>query len=417
VPGQPYPLDELLGIIVGALGGAAVGLEREWSGHARGPEARFAGLRTFTLIGGLGGLGGWMWGRGLGPPALVVAAGCAGLIITAYAAAARRHIDATTEMAALIVLSAGLMAGAGYLALASGTVALTALLLIEKTRLHGLVARIDDESLRAGLRFAVMAMVVLPLLPAGPYGPYGAIRPRELWLLVLFFSGLSFLGYIARRAVGETHGDVVAGLLGGIVSSTSVTLTFARASRSTEGGASLGAGAVAACTVMFGRVVLAVAVLHPPLARAVVPYVALPFMVGIAAIVAGLRLRDPGTAAPATSRNPLALAAALQMAVLFQFVLIGIHIVRDVWGTGGMLVSGALVGLTDMDALTLSMSRQASAGLDLDTAARATAVGTVANGVLKLLIAVALGRRGFRVVAGLGIAAIVAAGLVALFVW
>jgi len=142
-------MSELLGIIVGALGGAAVGLEREWSGHASGPDARFAGLRTFTLIGGLGGLSGWMWGRGLGPLALVVSAGGAGLIITAYAAASRRRVDATTESAALIVLTAGLMAGAGFLALASGTVALTALLLLEKTRLHALVARLDDESLRA----------------------------------------------------------------------------------------------------------------------------------------------------------------------------------------------------------------------------------------------------------------------------
>lgn len=412
-----YPMSELLGIIVGALGGAAVGLEREWSGHASGPDARFAGLRTFTLIGGLGGLSGWMWGRGLGPLALVVSAGGAGLIITAYAAASRRRVDATTETAALIVLTAGLMAGAGFLALASGTVALTALLLLEKTRLHALVARLDDESLRAGLRFAVMAVVILPLLPAGPYGPYGSVRPRELWMLVLFFSGLSFLGYIARRAVGTTRGDVVAGLLGGVVSSTSVTLTFARTSRSTEASSPLGAGVVAACTVMYIRVLVAVAVLHLPLVGPLVPYLALPFAVGIAATFAGLRLRDDSASAPPGSRNPLALAAALQMAVLFQVVLLAINVVRDAWGSGGVLISGALLGLTDMDALTISMSRQAVEGLDLHTAARAVAVGTVANAALKLLIAIGIGRNGLRLVAASGILAIGLAGTVALVLW
>lgn len=411
------PMSELLGIIVGALGGAAVGLEREWSGHARGPGARFAGLRTFTLIGGLGGLSGWMWARGLGPLALVAAAGGAGLIVVAYAAASRREVDATTETAALIVLTAGLLAGAGYLALASGVVALTALLLLEKTRLHALVARLDDESLRAGLRFAVMAIVILPLLPTGPYGPYGAVRPRELWILVLFFSGLSFLGYIARRAVGTAHGDAVAGLLGGIVSSTSVTLTFARTSRGTGGSSSLGAGTVAACTVMYLRVLVAVAVLHLPLVRALVPYVLPPLVVGVIATFAGLRVRQGSTPAPPAPRNPLALAAALQMALLFQLVLLAINLVRDQWGSGGVLVSGALLGLTDMDALTISMARHATTGLDLGTAARALAVGTISNAALKLLIAVGIGRDGFRWVAAAGILAIGVAGSVALVLW
>ena len=104
------------------------------------------------------------------------------------------------------------------------------LLLVEKSRLHSVVQRIDDVGLRSGVRFAVMALVVLPLLPVGPYGPFGGIRPRELWALVLFFTGLSFTGYLARRVAGPDHGYLVTGLLGGLVSSTNVTLTFARAS-------------------------------------------------------------------------------------------------------------------------------------------------------------------------------------------
>lgn len=124
-----------------------------------------------------------------------------------YIARSRQDVDGTTEAAALVVLAAGVLAGIGSLRIASGIVAILTLLLVEKSRLHALVQRIDDVGLRSGARFAVMALVILPLLPEGPYGPLGGVRPRELWALVLFFSGLSFAGYIARRAVGPAVPD------------------------------------------------------------------------------------------------------------------------------------------------------------------------------------------------------------------
>ena len=135
-------------------------------------------------------------------------------------------------MAAFVVLTAGVIAGMHELRLASATIALTTLLLVEKSRLHSVVKRIDDAGMREGFRFAVMAVVILPILPTGPYGPLVGIRPRQLWAMVLFFSGISFAGYIARKSVGPNRGYPIAGMLGGIVSSTNVTLSFARASRS-----------------------------------------------------------------------------------------------------------------------------------------------------------------------------------------
>lgn len=161
-----------------------------------------------------------VWKAGCGPNELQVLAalllaGTAALIVAAYMAASRAEVDGTTEMAALVVLAAGVVAGLHELRLASATIAVTTLLLVEKSRLHKIVERIDDASLRAGLRFAVMAVVILPILPAGPYGPLGGIRPRQLWAMVLFFSGLSFAGYIARRWMGSKRGYPIAGLLGG----------------------------------------------------------------------------------------------------------------------------------------------------------------------------------------------------------
>ena len=165
----------------------------------------------------------------------VLLAAAAALVVAAYAAASRTDIDATTEVSALVVLAAGVTAGLGQLRFSSAIIAVTTLVLIEKSALHRFAARLDDEGLRAAVRFAVMAAVVLPLLPVGPYGPLDTVRPRELWLLVLFFSALSFAGYLARRAVGPRHGYSVAGLLGGLISSTSVTFTFARLSRTNAG--------------------------------------------------------------------------------------------------------------------------------------------------------------------------------------
>lgn len=154
--------------------------------------------------------------------------------MAAYVAASRRHVDGTTEVTALVVLAAGLLAGTGAIVLASALFVVTTLLLVEKPRLHSIVARIDDAGLRAGVRFAVMAIVILPLLPRGPLGPLGAVRPRQLWFFVLLFSGLSFAGYLVRRVVGTERGYSVAGLLGGFLSSTAVAFTFARTSRENQ---------------------------------------------------------------------------------------------------------------------------------------------------------------------------------------
>ena len=184
----------------------------------------------------------------------------------AYIAASRQDIDATTEVSALVVLAAGVLAGIGAFRLASAIIALETLLLVEKSRLHALVQRIDDTGLRSGVRFAVMALVILPLLPEGPYGPFGGFRPRELWMLVLFFSALSFLGYVARRIAGPGHGYLATGFLGGLVSSTNVTFTFARLSRREAAvERALAFGAVAGNAVLYPRVVVATAVLNPDL--------------------------------------------------------------------------------------------------------------------------------------------------------
>ncbi|MGH9532215.1 MAG: MgtC/SapB family protein [Terriglobales bacterium] len=410
-------IETVAGLLTATLGGAAVGLERQWSGHASGPEARFAGIRTFTLLGGMAGLAGWLWSVHFELFAAILLTAAAALVVAAYASSSRQNVEATTEVAALVVLTAGLVAGIGHLRLASAIFATTVLLLAEKSQLHSLVARLDDVSLRAGIRFAVMAVVILPLLPEGPYGPWGGIRPRLLWILTLFFSGLSFGGYLARRMVGDRLGYPLAGLIGGMVSSTNVTFTFARLSRDQRDvRGPLAQGVVAASTVLFLRILTATTVLNAPLTRALLPYFVAPFAVGIVTLLPLLRRSGSQHSPPKVIKNPLQLREALQMALLFQLVLLGVHAMQNRFGDAGLLASAAVLGLTDMDALTISMARSTAGGALVEVAAQAIVIGIISNSVLKTLLAVVLGRGKFRLQAG-GVLLAMTLALVASLVW
>ena len=393
-------LSDIVSLVIAALGGAAVGLERQWSGHADGPDARFAGIRTFTMLGAIGGFSGWLWSAGITIPAAILLAGAVALVAAAYVAGSRQAIDGTTEVAALVVLAAGIFAGIGSIRLASAIIAIAALLLVEKSRLHAAVKRIDDIGLRSAVRFAVMALVVLPLLPAGPYGPFGGVHPRELWALVLFFSGLSFAGHVVQRLAGPGQGYLVLGLLGGLVSSTNVTFTFARMSRLEPlVDRAVAFGAVAANAMLYPRVLFATAVLNPAVISPLLLYLLPPALVAALAAAAGMR-RPSAAATELPQRNPLQLVAALQMAVLFQGVLMATHAIREFWGASGVFTSAAVLGLTDVDALTVSMARDVADAMSPAVAATAIAIGVLANTVMKLGLALVLGSRRFKMITG-----------------
>jgi len=408
---------QLIGILIAALGGLAVGLEREWSGHASGPHARFAGVRTFTLLGILSGLSGWLWIEHFEVLAAVLLSGAAGLVVAAYVAASRHEVEATTEVAALVVLAAGLAAGLGSWALAGGTIAVMTLLLVEKSRIHDIARKLDDTSLRAAVRFGVMAVVILPLLPEGPFGPGAGFRPRTLWVAVLIFSGLSFAGYLARKGLSDTLGYPVAGLLGGLMSSTGVTFSFSRLSRTqAKAGGPLAVGVIGACTVLFLRVLVATATLNSALAAAAAPYFVVPFVVGVAATAAIWRLGGQVEDKEPEVRNPLQFWNSIQMAVVFQIVLYLMHWFHGKFGDRGLLATGAILGLTDVDALTLSMARGIQA-TDWSVAAQALSVGILSNTCLKAAVALILGKGRFRLLTAAGLGAIGAAIVISILIF
>ena len=422
-------LDLSLGfdLLVAALVGLAVGLEREWSGHAVGPDARFAGLRTFTLLGAIGGFGGWFLRMEQPVAAACLLAGAALFISVAYAATMRRPgttADGTTEVSAILVLAMGAASGLGHRTIASAAGSVVVVLLAEKLALRRALQRIDATELRATLQFAVMALVVLPLLPDRAFGPFNAFQPRQLWTVVLLFSALNFAGYIARRTIGESRGLGITGLLGGLVSSTAVTLNFSRRSREEPSlAAPLAFGVAAACTVLLLRVMVIATALQSTIFAELLPLLAPSFAVGLVVLLVALwrerGIRPTSTSAedatgtvgapeaahhPVSPRhprhnglhNPLALGISIQMAVAFQLVLFVIAWVHATVGDPGVLLSAGLLGLTDMDALTLSMSRLAADTNQTHVAALAIGIGMLANTLLKVSLAVVLGSATYR---------------------
>jgi uncharacterized membrane protein (DUF4010 family) len=387
-------------LAIAGLVGAAVGIEREWSSPPSGSEGRFAGLRTFFLLGLLGGASGILYTLALPSAAAVLLAGGAALIIAAYVMKVRAHpklIDGTTEMAALVVLGLTLLAGLGYLALAGGCVALVVLALGEKNRLHGWVHRIDQVEMRAGLQFLVLALVVLPLLPAGPYPALLGFQPRVLWMIVLLLSGLSFAGYMAHQLVGPTKGYGVTGIIGGFISSTAVTLQFSRLSRAhPKQGVGLALGVIGACTVLPLRVFVVSTALSLKVGWALIPYLLPVFLVGALLLTLGLRYAPAGEAEGAGDKSPLRFRAALLMALAFQLSMFALDYTRAHWGERGLIGSAIFLGLTDVDALTVSMSRMAD-GTDIAAlAALGIAIGIASNTVFKLGIAGVVGTASFR---------------------
>ena len=400
-PAFPDSIDTAIRLAVAGLVGLAVGIERERSGHASGPGQHFAGTRTLLLIGLLGGLGGLFVAYGAAPVGTSLVAAGALLTVVAYVLSARRTTphtaDGTTEAAALVVLALGMLAGGGALRLASGTGAVVVLALAEKRRLHSWVTRLDPVEMRAALQFAVLALVVLPLLPATLATPVGALTPRGTWIFVLIISALNFSGHVARRLIGAERGYTLTGALGGVVSSTAVTMDFARESQhDMTHGAAYATGVVAACTVLAPRLFIVLLVLNHEVAMASVRYLVAPLLVGaLLTLWIGRLKHAPRAAAAPAAESPLRLGTALQMAAAFQLVLLVMVFVRRQYGDAGVYTSAALFGATDVDALAVAMTRTGDSTFSA-VAGRAIAVGIASNTVLKLGISLVVGRGVFR---------------------
>jgi uncharacterized membrane protein (DUF4010 family) len=286
------------GFAIALLIGLLVGIEREHK--RRSGELGTGGVRTFVLIAEAGALGAWL-ALALGSAWIFVGIGAlvTALIVAGYLAETRadpRSIGLTTEISALIVYLLGGAAVTEARELAVALAIATSAVLAFKQPMHGLVERLGRDDIQAGLKLLIASFIVLPVLPRHAVDPWGVLNPYEIWLLVVLISTLSLAGYAATRILGPERGLVLTGIAGGLVSSTAVTLGFARQSR--ERGAvpdALAAGLLLAWTVMFVRIAVEVAVVHRPLlARLALPLGLM--TVAVLAVVVVLRPRKDATA-------------------------------------------------------------------------------------------------------------------------
>lgn len=370
-------------LLVALAIGLLVGLEREWRKQDADDHARM-GIRTFGLIGLLGGLSGALQDS-LGPwlaPASVLALTIL-LINDRRTSGKDRAIslneDMTTLVAALATMLLGLLATTGAIELAVACAVIIVALLYLKPTLHRLVSKLTETELKATVRFLVISLVILPVLPDKGYGPYEAFNPRSTWLLVVMISAMSFIGYFAIRALGAAVGVLATGLFGGMASSTATTITFAKlAGEEPAQGRIFAAGAILANAVMALRVLVLTAVLAPSLAMAL----ALPL--GLAATVAAVFVaviwygtRHGKLASEMALSNPFELTQAIKFALLLTVIQIMERVLSDKFGEAGLYVLAAITGLADLDAITLSVARDVPGEPE------------VMRGVIAILIAVA----------------------------
>lgn len=401
-----------------ALGlGLLVGLQREWA------HREVAGIRTFGLIALLGCTAGllspvltpWIVPAGLlGVAALVVVGGVVRM------RAGETDWGITTEVATLVIYVVGAVVGLGFEIPGVVLGATVALLLQWKVPMHAVVRSLNEGDVRAIFQFVLLALVVLPLLPDESFGPYGVLNPFRIWLMVVLVVGISIGSYMSHRILGERGGVLVAGLLGGMISSTATTVSYAR--QAGERPTLVPAAAVVvvlASVVMFARVTGEVAVVAPEeLATMGPPLVimGLGLVVAAGVLVRAARTGGEGTLGPPEA--PSELRTAMVFGLLYGLVLVSVAAAREHLGAGGLYAVAAISGLTDMDAITLSTSQLVRADrLDASTGWRIILVGGMANLVFKYLVLVALGGRSLsrRVGAAFGGALLLGGGLLALW--
>jgi len=398
--------------------GALIGLEREFV-QQRSGEQEFGGIRTFALMSLLGAVAAFLTDQ-YGP--LIFLAVYLGLILLLWAsllASSMRGVEEgiTTEVTALLVPLFGAMMIWNQPAVAAALGVITALILALKPRLHGAARRMSAEDLRATLEFSIITAVVLPLLPNEGFGPYGVLNPFQIWLLVVFISGIGFLAYVLMKFLGPERGVGITGLLGGLVSSTATTLSFAGRSKTNAGLSTvLAQGILLASCVMFPRVLVEVAVVNPTLVRQVVVPLATMLIAGLIAVYILWRrgrAEEKVDHGGVELSNPLRLKTAITFGLVFAIVLVAVEAANEYFGSAGVYIASILAGITDVDSITLSVSNLSLKGLlDPRVAAIAIILATIMNTIAKAVMAMVLGTPRLRRLVSRAFGLVVLVGLI-----
>lgn len=385
--------------------GLLVGVERGWQRREKEEGQRVAGLRTYSLLGLVGGVVGIMspdnsyWLIGLVFIGLAVASATAYVVTTR----AGQDYGITSETAAMATYLLGALAGVGQIAPAAAAAIVMAMLLGYKERLHGMLDTLRREELTAGLKLLLISVVLLPILPNRGFGPWNALNPFVIWWMVVLIAAISFFGYIAIRVAGPRRGIVFGGLFGGMASSTATTLAFARiGARERRLSPVLAAGILLACAAMIGRMMLLATLIHAPLFA----MLWLPALLLLGCTLAPVpfflsRTRSGDTDSEENSllRNPMELKSALFFGALLAAIMVLGKALSEWAGDAGLWILAAASGLADVDAITLSLARMAEGEIAPQVATVGIVIAAGANSLLKGGMALGIGGRplGWRV--------------------
>ena len=377
---------EILWDLSVALGvGLLIGIERGWTSRADDEGKRVAGIRTFSLVGLLGGI--WAQMTHLVPAWMlgIVFMGLVALIIAGYLSQKQTSPDIglTTEIALLITFSLGAWASLGYKlpALIAAVVVLT--LLNIKPTLHKFLLKIEIKEIYAWIKLLIISVIFLPLLPNQGFGPWNALNPYWIWWMVVLISGLSFIGYILTRLIGYKFGPLLTSFLGGMASSTAITFSLASMAKDKRTGAIhiFMVGVLLASSISFIRVSIEVAVVNPALLSLL--WVPLSVMFAVT-LICGFWIWKSRTSSSDEDKeikieNPLQLSRALKFGFLLALILLLTHAAENYFGEQGIYIVSLISGVMDVDAITLSLSRRANEVLAHSTAVTGIIIAVVMN--------------------------------------
>ena len=386
--------DLLLRLATALAIGLVVGVERGWQTRTQPSGSRTAGVRTFALTSLSGGVFAALT-QAVGSP-LVLMAGL--ILFTAlFAVFTLRELQhsktfsVTGLVAAVLVFALGALAVLGDPRVAGAAGITVAALLASRSLLHDLLRRMTWVELRSALVLLGMTVIVLPLLPDRPIGPFDSINPRELWLFMVLTAALSYAGYVAVRIAGPQKGILISAVGGAVVSSTAVTLAFARRAALGEPATFLAGGSALAGMVSILKVLAVLALVAPALLVAIAaPALAAAILFGFGgAILMHQHPETPDT--PSKMGNPFDLKPLLAFVAGFGLLSIVSGWLMHRYGSGGLLLVSAIAGLVDVDVATLNAARLSGGAVGVSVAAEAVLVVLAVNAAARLAYGVIAG--------------------------
>lgn len=401
-------ITDLLSHFAVALGiGLLIGIERGWRTREEKPGSRTAGVRTFTIIGLLGGTTGVL-AEVAGKPLTTTGGIILGLCFAAFAVTfalmcreenrADNTFSATTAITGMLTFALSAYAMVGDMRAAAAAAVATVCILALRTPLHEWLTKIEEREIRSALILLTMTFIALPIIPDDPIGPFGGVNPRETWLIAIILAGVSFAGYLAVKELGSRHGIMLAAAAGGLVSSTAVTASSAKRAAAGEGAPHLLAAGVALATaVSFARVIAIAGFLKPELLRLIAPPLVAAIAVAVAwAFIAAYWRKDDGEEAQTVEfKNPFEFWSVVGFALLLAAIVVAGRALGENLGAAGAIVGALALGLADVDAVTVSMAQLAPQPLSLQGAALAILAAVVSNNLSKIAIGAAVGRGAF----------------------